>query len=104
MTDPHFQPTVGVSSTHPKDMPEGHAAIPVWNAENWLYEDWPVGQKIRSLRRTIDKFSRRFAHLEKRVAEVHGGWGEPGQKEEHIPLAVLDTYWEEAKSHEKEGK
>lgn len=57
-----------------------------------------------ALRRTIDKFSRRFAHLEKRVAEVHGGWGEPGQKEEHIPLAVLDTYWEEAKSHEKEGK
>jgi len=55
VTDPSFAPTVGVSSTHPKDMPEAHAAIPVWNAENWLYEDWPVGQKIRSLRRTISE-------------------------------------------------
>lgn len=35
------------------DMPRDHAAIPVWNAETWMYEDWPVGQKIRSLRRTI---------------------------------------------------
>src|SRR5215472_14843287 len=55
VTAPTFAPTVGVSSTHPKDMPEAHSAIPVWNAENWLYEDWPVGQKIRSLRRTISE-------------------------------------------------
>ncbi|MCF3638810.1 MaoC family dehydratase [Rhizobium sp. TRM95111] len=34
-------------------MPPQHAALPVWNAENWFYEDWPVGQEIRSLRRTI---------------------------------------------------
>jgi acyl dehydratase len=53
MTD--FQPTVGVSSTHPKGMPEDHAALPVWNAENWFYEDWPLGQKIRSLRRTLSE-------------------------------------------------
>ena len=46
-------PTVGVSSTYPTDMPANHAAIPVWNAENWFYEDWPTGQKIRSLRRTM---------------------------------------------------
>ncbi|HET7413485.1 MAG TPA: MaoC family dehydratase [Pararhizobium sp.] len=45
--------TVGVSSTHPADMPAEHAELPVWNAENWFYEDWPVGHKIRSLRRTI---------------------------------------------------
>ena len=32
-----------------------HAALPVWNAETWFYEDWPVGQKIRSLRRTISE-------------------------------------------------
>jgi acyl dehydratase len=50
-----FSPTVGVSSTHPKNMPEAHAALPVWNAENWFYEDWLVGQKIRSLRRTISE-------------------------------------------------
>lgn len=48
-----FEPTVGVSSTRPATMPADHAEIPVWNAENWFYEDWPVGQKIRSLRRTI---------------------------------------------------
>ncbi len=48
-------PTVGVSSTHPKDMPEGHSAIPVWNAENWFYEDFDVGHRIRSLRRTISE-------------------------------------------------
>lgn len=48
-----FTPTVGVSSTRPADMPEDHSALPVWNAENWFYEDWPVGQRIRSLRRTI---------------------------------------------------
>jgi acyl dehydratase len=47
--------TVGVSSTFPKSMPEEHARLPVWNAENWFYEDWPMGQKIRSLRRTISE-------------------------------------------------
>lgn len=50
-----FPPSVGVSSTFPKTMPEEHAALPVWNAENWFYEDWLVGQKIRSLRRTISE-------------------------------------------------
>lgn len=50
-----FAPTVGVHSTHPSDMPADHAEIPVWNAENWLYEDWPVGQRIRSLRRTVSE-------------------------------------------------
>ncbi len=35
--------------------PSDHAALPVWNAENWFYEDWPVGQKIRSLRRTMSE-------------------------------------------------
>jgi acyl dehydratase len=36
-------------------MPREHAELPVWNAENWFYEDFPVGQKIRSLRRTISE-------------------------------------------------
>ncbi|RWC16937.1 MAG: MaoC family dehydratase [Mesorhizobium sp.] len=48
-----FSPTVGVASTHPADMPEAHADIPVWNSENWFYEDRQPGRKIRSLRRTI---------------------------------------------------
>ena len=47
--------TVGISSTLPRDMPADHAALPVWNAENWFYEDFIVGHKIRSLRRTISE-------------------------------------------------
>ncbi len=61
--------TVGVSSTFPKTMPEDHAALPVWNAENWFYEDWPEGQKIRSLRRTISEGeSHQFNML---VTDIH---------------------------------
>ncbi|MDQ0323209.1 hypothetical protein QO002_005415 [Pararhizobium capsulatum DSM 1112] len=52
-------PTVGVSSTLLSDMPANHAALPVWNAENWFHEDWPVGQKIRSLRRTLGETAAR---------------------------------------------
>ena len=50
-----FAPTVGVTSTFPRTMPEDHAALPVWNAENWFYEDFEIGHKIRSLRRTISE-------------------------------------------------
>jgi tetrapyrrole methylase family protein/MazG family protein/ATP diphosphatase len=50
-----------------------------------------------ALRGTIDKFTRRFAHVEQRVREDHGGWGAAGGGERHLPLAVLDGYWEEAK-------
>jgi tetrapyrrole methylase family protein/MazG family protein/ATP diphosphatase len=52
-----------------------------------------------ALRRTIDKFTTRFAHVERRVKAEHGGWGASG--EANLPLAVLDTYWEEAKAVEK---
>ena len=44
---PTLKPTVGVSSTFPKGMPADHARLPVWNAENWFYEDFEVGHKIR---------------------------------------------------------
>jgi tetrapyrrole methylase family protein/MazG family protein/ATP diphosphatase len=55
-----------------------------------------------ALRRTIDKFTRRFAHVEKRVHEEHGGWGDPtAEAAASIPLAVLDRYWEEAKKSEQ---
>jgi MazG family protein len=50
-----------------------------------------------ALRRSIDKFTSRFAHVEKRVQKEHGGWGEAGGGEKHLPLDVLDGYWEEAK-------
>ena len=48
-----------------------------------------------ALRRTIDKFTRRFAHVEARVKAEHGGWPEPGAPS--LALEVLDRYWEEAK-------
>jgi uncharacterized protein YabN with tetrapyrrole methylase and pyrophosphatase domain len=55
-----------------------------------------------ALRRTIDKFTKRFAHVEKRVHEKHDGWGDPTEPgNTTIPLAVLDGYWEEAKKAER---
>jgi len=64
-----FAPTVGVSSTRPMDMPADHAALPVWNAENWFYEDFDVGHRIRSLRRTLSEGeSMQFNAL---VADMH---------------------------------
>ena len=36
-------------------LPEHHGKIPVWNAENWYFEDFEVGDVIRSIRRTISE-------------------------------------------------
>jgi MazG family protein len=49
-----------------------------------------------SLRRTVDKFTRRFSHVEDRVRQAHGGWSGPT-----LPLATLDGYWDEAKAKER---
>ncbi len=49
-----------------------------------------------ALRRTMRKFERRFAHVEKRVDELHGGFADKGK----LPLEELDRYWEEAKALE----
>lgn len=35
--------------------PLAHRDIPVWNAEDWCYEDFRVGDRIRSIRRTISE-------------------------------------------------
>jgi tetrapyrrole methylase family protein/MazG family protein/ATP diphosphatase len=51
-----------------------------------------------ALRAAIEKFTSRFAHVDRRVREVNGGWGEAGGGETHLPLAVLDRYWQEAKN------
>jgi acyl dehydratase len=32
-----------------------HKEIPIWNAETWLYEDFEVGKRARSIRRTISE-------------------------------------------------
>ena len=50
-----YKPTIGLESTHPKDIPSEHSEIPVWNSENWFYEDVIIDHKIRSLRRTISE-------------------------------------------------
>lgn len=50
-----------------------------------------------ALRRASDKFAARFAHVERRVREEHGGWGDAGGGDKHLPLELLDRYWEEAK-------
>jgi tetrapyrrole methylase family protein/MazG family protein/ATP diphosphatase len=56
-----------------------------------------------ALRRTIDKFTKRFAHVEKRVQSEHGGWGDPREKGEaaSLSLETLDAYWDEAKAGER---
>jgi MazG family protein len=68
-----------------------------------------------ALRSASDKFTRRFEHVEKRVQENHGGWAGEGKRDaapsvpsrsdaeppgEHLPLEVLDRYWDEAKRAE----
>src|SRR5271163_2698116 len=30
-------------------------SVPVWNAENWMYEEFEIGHQIRSISRTISE-------------------------------------------------
>ncbi|HMJ15905.1 MAG TPA: nucleoside triphosphate pyrophosphohydrolase [Polyangiaceae bacterium] len=55
-----------------------------------------------ALRKTADRFGQRFAHVETRVRERHGGWpsGADGKPGTGISLAELDGYWNEAKEQE----
>ena len=55
-----------------------------------------------ALRRTSDKFARRFSHVERRVKEVHGGWprGADEKPTRGLSLEELDGYWDEAKRGE----
>jgi MazG family protein len=52
-----------------------------------------------ALRGTADRFARRFAFVEKRVKEQHGGWrrNEEGKPVAGPALEVLDAYWNDAK-------
>lgn len=46
---------IGVHKRGLPGLPNDHAEIPVWNAENWFFEDFQIGDKIRSIRRTISE-------------------------------------------------
>ncbi len=46
---------IGIHARGLPGLPEAHAEIPVWNAENWYFEDFMPGDKIRSIRRTISE-------------------------------------------------
>jgi MazG family protein len=52
-----------------------------------------------ALRKTADRFAGRFAHVEARVNEVHGGFprDKAGKPTRGLPLDTLDGYWNEAK-------
>ncbi len=52
-----------------------------------------------ALRKTGDRFAGRFAHVEQRVNEQHGGFprDENAKPAGGIPLETLDRYWDEAK-------
>jgi len=40
---------------NPNPDPTKHKDIPIWNAEDWYYEDFEVGWRARSIRRTISE-------------------------------------------------
>jgi MazG family protein len=52
-----------------------------------------------ALKKTADRFTGRFSHVEDRVRQCHGGWPDKGAP--RLPLEELDQYWEEAKACEK---
>ncbi len=41
--------------TNPNPDASKHAQIPIWNAENWYYEDFELDVRARSIRRTISE-------------------------------------------------
>jgi tetrapyrrole methylase family protein/MazG family protein/ATP diphosphatase len=55
-----------------------------------------------ALRRTIDTFTDRFAHVERRVVERHGGWPLTVE-DDKLTIEELDGYWDEAKRAERGG-
>src|SRR6056297_854396 len=46
---------IGVHARGMPGLPEEHAEIPAWNSENWYFENFEVGDRIRSIRRTISE-------------------------------------------------
>jgi MazG family protein len=56
-----------------------------------------------ALRKTADRFAGRFAHVEGRVNEQHGGFpkDKAGKPTRGLALETLDGYWNEAKERER---
>ena len=50
-----------------------------------------------ALRGTIDKFTKRFDHVEAKVRAKHGGWPAKAS-DDQLTLEELDGYWNEAKA------
>ena len=46
---------IGVHARGVPGVSEDHATIPVWNSEDWYFEDFEVGDEIRWIRRTISQ-------------------------------------------------
>ena len=46
---------IGVHPRGLAGLPDEHAKVPAWNSENWYFEDFEIGDKIRSIRRTISE-------------------------------------------------
>jgi len=46
---------IGVHARGLPGLPAEHAKVPVWNSEDWYFEDFDIGDKIRSIRRTISE-------------------------------------------------
>jgi nucleoside triphosphate diphosphatase len=55
---------------------------------------------------TCDRFAQRFAHVEARVRDEHGGWPRDaqGKPTRGIELERLDAYWDEAKRAAEAGQ
>ena len=41
--------------TNPNPDPSKHKEVPIWNQETWLYEDFVVGERARSISRTLSE-------------------------------------------------
>lgn len=46
---------IGVYARALPGLPADHAEIPAWNSEDWYFEDFAPGDRIRSIRRTISE-------------------------------------------------
>ncbi len=40
---------------NPNPDPSKHVEVPIWNQERWLYEDFEVGERARSISRTLSE-------------------------------------------------